>query len=176
MIGVGRSMTRQLPALPSRADWLLAGAFTVAAELEVLNRLPRLSLDWDLNLFAGLALLGIAWWRRQPVVPVALITGSGVASVIAGATIPMAVPQIALLLATYSLGAYAGEIELGVGLVLPTAMAIAIDLLLPKPPVPILSGIAWYAIFVTGAPVLRRPPGAEPLAVGPAARTAASRA
>lgn len=153
MIGVGRSVTRHLPALPSRADWLLAGAFTVAAELEVVNRLPRFSLDWDLNLFAGLALLGIACWRRQPVVPVALITGSAVASVIAGATIPMVVPQIALILATYSLGAYAGDIELGVGLVLPTAMAIAIDLLLPKPPVPILSGIAWYAIFVTGAPV-----------------------
>ncbi|HEY2599057.1 MAG TPA: histidine kinase [Candidatus Dormibacteraeota bacterium] len=153
MIGVGRSVARHLPALPSRADWLLAGAFTVAAELEVLNRLSRLSLDWDLNLFLGLALLGIAWWRRQPVVAVALITGSGIASVIAGATIPMAVPQIALILATYSLGAYAGDIELGVGLVLPTAMAIAIDLLLPKPPVPILSGIAWYAIFVTGAPV-----------------------
>lgn len=153
MIGVGRYVTRHLPALPSRADWLLAGAFTVTAELEVLNRLPRLSLDWDLNLFAGLALLGIAWWRRQPVVPVALITGSGVVSVIAGATIPMAVPQIALILATYSLGAYARDIELGIGLVLPTAMAIAIDLLLPKPPVPMLSGIAWYAIFVTGAPV-----------------------
>jgi signal transduction histidine kinase len=65
----------------------------------------------------------------------------------------MAVPQIALLLATYSLGAYAGNIQLGLGALMPTAMAAAIDLLLPKPPVPILSGIAWYAIFVTGAPV-----------------------
>src|SRR5437879_11678285 len=107
MIGVGRSATRHLPALPSRADWLLAGAFTVAAELEVLNRLPRLSLDWDLDLLAGLALLGIAWGRRKPAVPVALITGSGGASVSAGATIPLAVPQSALLVAHCSLAAYA---------------------------------------------------------------------
>src|ERR1700704_177283 len=153
MAGVWRSVVRSLPVLASRADWLLAGAFTVSAELGVLMRQPHPAGEWRLKAIAALALLGLAGRRRQPLVPVALITGSGVASVIAGATTPMAVPQIALLLATYSLGAYAGNIQLGLGALMPTAMAAAIDLLLPKPPVPILSGIAWYAIFVTGAPV-----------------------
>ncbi|HXI95884.1 MAG TPA: histidine kinase, partial [Candidatus Acidoferrum sp.] len=153
MAGVWGSVARGLPALRSRADWLFAGAFTVAAELEVLTRLPELRLEWMVEAIAGLALLSFAWRRRHPVVPVALITGSQVASVIAGATVPMAVPEIALLLATYSLGAYASNIQLAVGAMLPAAMAAAIHLLLPRPPLPLLSGIAWYAIFVTGAPV-----------------------
>src|ERR1700704_5995813 len=108
MAGVWRSVVRILPVLASRADWLLAGAFTVSAELEVLMRQPQPPGEWRLEAIAALALLGLAWRRRQALVPGALI---------------------------------------------PTAMPAAIDLLLPKPPVPILSGIAWYAIFVTGAPV-----------------------
>ncbi len=154
MTGVWRSVTRRFPPQPSRVDWLLAAAFTLAAEVEVLIRLPQPSFEQELNAFGALALVGLSWWRRQPLIPVVLITASGVASVIAGATIPMDVPQIALFLATYSLGAYAGNIELGVGVLLPTAMATAINLLLPKPPVPLLSGLLWYLIFVTGVPVI----------------------
>jgi signal transduction histidine kinase len=153
MAGVWRSMTRRFPAPPARVDWLLAGVFTLAAELEVLIRLPHASLEQEIDAFAALALLGLAWRRRQPLIPVVLLTGSAVASVIAGARVPMNVPQLALFLATYSLGAYAGNLELGVGALLPAAMAAAIDLLLPNPPVPLLGGLAWYVIFVTGLPV-----------------------
>ena len=155
MAGVRRlsSQIRRLLAMPSRVDWLVAGAFTLAAELEVLIRLPQPSLEQELDALAAVALLGVAWWRRQPLIPVVLITGSGVASVIAGARIPPVVPQIALVFATYSLGAYAGNVGLAAGALLPTAMAAAIDFLLPSPPVPILSGLVWYVIFITGAPV-----------------------
>src|ERR1700686_2294125 len=153
MAGVRRLslQIRRLLAQPSRVDWLVAGAFTLAAELEVLIRLPQPSLEQELEASAALALLGLAWWRRQPLIPVVLITGSAVASVIAGARIPTVVPQIALFFATYSLGAYAGKIGLAAGAPLPTAMAAAIYFLLPNPPVPLLSGLIWYAIFITGA-------------------------
>jgi signal transduction histidine kinase len=150
MADAWRSLTRRFSAKPGRVDWLLAGAFTLAAELEVLIRLPQPPLE---HAFAALALLGLAWRRSRPLIPLVLLTGSEVASVIAGARLPMEVPQVALLFATYSLGAYAGNIELGVGALLPTAMAATIELLLPNPPGRLLNGVAWYAIFVTGAPV-----------------------
>jgi signal transduction histidine kinase len=153
MVGVWRLMTRRFLAKPSPADWLLAAAVTLAAELEALLRPGQPLLDQRINVFAALALLGLAWWRRQPLVPVLLITGSGVASVVAGASTPTVVPQLALFLATFSLGAYAGNRQLGIGVVLPPMMAVAIDLLLPNPPVPLLGGLVWYVIFVTGVPV-----------------------
>jgi signal transduction histidine kinase len=140
-------------AKPSRVDWLVAGAFTFAAELEVLIGPRQPPLEQELDALAALGLLGLAWWRGRPLIPVVLLTGSAVASVILGARTPTVVPQIALVFATYSLGAYAGNIELAAGALLPTAMSVAIDLLLPSPPVPLLSGLAWYAIFITGAPV-----------------------
>jgi signal transduction histidine kinase len=146
--------TRRTLSRPASVDWLLAGAFTVAAELEVLIRLPPLSWQQELNAIAALAPLGLAWWRRQPLVPTVLLAGSAVASVAAGARVPMAVPQIALLLAAYSLGAYASSLQMGVGALLPVAMAVAIDRLLPSPPVPLLNGLVWYGIFKTGAPIL----------------------
>jgi signal transduction histidine kinase len=132
----------------------MAAAFTIAAEVEVLIRLPPHSWEQGLDGFAGLALLGLAWWRRRPIVPTLLVTGSSVVQVMLGARVPMDVPQIALLVATYALGAYAGKRELSVGALLPTAMAASIDLLLPNPPYPVLSGLLWYAVFITGAPVL----------------------
>ena len=148
------SATRRILSKPATVDWLLAGAFTPAAELEILIRLPPLSWQQELNAIAALAPLGLAWWRRQPLVPTVLLAGSAVASVAAGARVPMAVPQIALLLAAYSLGAYASSLQMGVGALLPVAMAVAIDRLLPSPPVPLLNGLVWYAIFKTGAPIL----------------------
>src|ERR1700674_95522 len=156
MVGVRRvtSVTRRFLAKPAGVDWLLAGGFTLAAELEVLIRLPQHSWQQELNAFAALALLGLAWWRRQPLVPMVLLASCAVASVAAGARIPMAVPGDGLLLATYSLGAYAGNLELGVGALLPVAMAVVIDRLLPNPPVPLLNGLVWDGIFRTGAPVL----------------------
>jgi len=135
-------------------DWVLAGAFTIAAEIEVVMRLRPLSLEQELDAIAGLGLLGLAWWRRRPLVPILLLTASAVVQVLLGARMPMVVPQIAMLVATFSLGAYAGTMELAVGAVLPTAMAAAINTLLPNPPVSLLSGLVWYAIFITGAPVL----------------------
>jgi signal transduction histidine kinase len=138
---------------PSAGDWLLAGAFTLAAELEVLIRVPDVSWQRELNASAALALIGLAWWRRQPLLPVVLLAIAGVASVAAGARLPMGVPQLALFLAMYALGAHAGNLELGVGAILPAAMTIAIDSLLPSPLVPRLSGLFWYVVFVTATPV-----------------------
>ena len=138
----------------SLVDWVLAGAFTIAAEIEVVMRLRPLSFEQELDAIAGLGLLGLAWWRRRPLVPILLLTASAVVQVRLGARIPMAVPQIAMVLATYSLGAYAGTLELAMGALLPTAMAAAINTLLAHPPVSLLSGLIWYAIFITGAPVL----------------------
>ncbi len=149
-----RSGIRRFLARPAPVDWLLAAAFTFAAELEVLIRLPDLSREQELNGTAALALLGLAWWRRQPLVPSVLLAGSAVAEVAAGARMPMGVPQLALFLATYSLGAYAGNRELGLGALLPAATSVAIDALLPSPPVPLLNGLFWYVVFVTAGPVL----------------------
>ena len=154
MAGVRRvtSLTRRFLLEPSRVDWLLAGSFMLAAELEVLIR-PQFAWQMELSAIAAVALLGLAWRRRKPLVPLIVLTGSEVASVAAGGRTPMVVPGVALLLATYSLGAYAGNLGLGMGAFLPTAMAAGIDLLLPRPPVPVLSGLVWYLIFATGAPV-----------------------
>src|SRR6202521_3783662 len=156
MAGVRRvtSVTRRFLAKPAGVDWFLGGASPLAPELEVLIRLPQHSWQQELNAFAALALLGLAWWRRQPLVPMVLLASCAVASVAAGARIPMAVPGDGLLLATYSLGAYAGNLELGMGVLLPVAMAVVIDRLPPNPPVPLLNGLVWYGIFRTGAPVL----------------------
>ena len=44
---------------------------------------------------AALALLGLAWWRRQPLVPSVLLAGAAVADVAAGARTPIAVPELA---------------------------------------------------------------------------------
>src|ERR1700694_3123993 len=148
------SVTPRFPPKPAGVECLLAGGFTLAAELEVLIRLPQHSWQQELNAFAALALLGLAWWRRQPLVPMVLLASCAVASVAAGARIPMAVPGDGLLLATYSLGAYAGNLELGVGALLPVAMAVVIDRLLPNPPVPLLNGTVWHGILRTGAPGL----------------------
>ena len=141
-------------AKPPPTDWLLAGAFTLAAELEVLIRVPDVPWQKELNATAALALLGLGWWRRQPLVPSIFLAVSAVASVAAGSTMPMLLPQAALFLATYALGAYAGNLALGVGAVLPVATAVAIDSLLPSPPVPLLQGLFWYVVFVTAAPIL----------------------
>jgi signal transduction histidine kinase len=155
MAGVRRvaSLTRRFLLEPSRVDWLLAGSFMLAAELEVLIRRPQFAWQQELSAIAAVPLFGLAWRRRKPLVPLVLLTSSAVASVAAGARTPMVIPGVALLLATYSLGAYASNLGLGVGALLPTAMAGGIDLLLPRPPVPVLSGLVWYLIFVTRAPV-----------------------
>src|SRR5260370_3935891 len=158
MAGVRRvaSSTRRFLLEPSRVDWLLAGSFMLAAELEVLIRRPQFAWQQELSAIAAVPLLGLAWRRRKPLVPLVLLTSSAVASVAAGARTPMLIPGVALLLATYSLGAYASNLGLAVCRVLPTPMAGGIDLLLPRPPVPVLSGLVWYLIFVTGAPVFMR--------------------
>ena len=145
---------RQILAKLAPADWLIAIGFTLAAEIEVLIRLPILSREQGMSAAAALALLGLGWWRRQPLVPSVLLAGAAIADVAAGARTPMAVPQLALFLATYSLGAYAGNFELGLGALLPAATSVAIDSLLPSPPVPMLPALLWYVIFVTAGPVL----------------------
>ena len=138
---------RQILAKLAPADWLIAIGFTLAAEIEVLIRLPILSREQGMSAAAALALLGLGWWRRQPLVPSVLLAGAAIADVAAGARTPMAVPQLALFLATYSLGAYAGNFELGLGALLPAATSVAIDSLLPSPPVPMQSTFAALSFF-----------------------------
>src|SRR6202171_264731 len=149
-----RSQVRRFVAKPAPVDWLLAAVVTLAAEFEVLIRLPGLPREQELSAAGALALLGLAWWRGQPLVPLVLLAGSAVAEVAAGARIPMHVPQLALFLATYSLGAYAGNLVVGVGALIPAAMALAIDSLLPSPPVPVMGALVWYVVFVAGIPIL----------------------
>jgi signal transduction histidine kinase len=149
-----RSRIRSFLAKPSPVDWLLAAAVTLAAELEVVIKLPHLSPGQQPSAVGALALLGLAWWRRQPLVPSVLLAGSAVVEVATGARMPMGVPQLALFLATYSLGAYAGNRALGVGALLPAATAVAIDGLLPTPLFPLVGALFWYVVFVTGIPIL----------------------
>ena len=149
-----RSTVASFLAKPAPIDWLLAATFTLAGELEVVLRLPGVANEWELDAAGALALLGLAWWRRQPLVPSILLAGSAVGSVAAGARTPMVVPQLAFFVATYALGAYARNLELGLGAALPALAGLAIDVLLPHPPVNVLSGLVWYLVFVTAAPIL----------------------
>lgn len=145
---------RRLLREPTAADWLVATSFVAAAELEVLIRHPAWAWEIRLDVAGGVFLIGLAWWRRRPLLPILLLTGSTIGIVGAGSRLMLSVPQIALPLATYSLGAYATNRALALGAALPLAMAIAIDMLLPHPPVAIWDGLTYIGVFMTAVPIL----------------------
>lgn len=151
------AVAAQLPRWLTRdrgADAALAIGFTAAAAVEELLRgaAPSPLL---------LMLSGLACRRSRPLLTVTLITLSRALGWFAGALLPAgargssaaAVPILALMLASYSLGAHAGRRQLALGAALPVWLVTVIGLVRPDG-YSLSSTLPFFAVFVVAAPTV----------------------
>jgi signal transduction histidine kinase len=136
----------------SLGDLILAALFVLAAETEVLTSQPGPTGWQSMSTVMSLAMLSLAWRRRWPVLPVALIAAVSVIEVAAGTTTAVGIPILALFVASFSLGAHAGNRELAIGAMLQLAAIIARQLLNPR--YSLATVLPFFALFVVGAPII----------------------
>lgn len=138
----------------SVGDVLLGCGFAFAGLIEVLLRMTTGSEQSDLSASGSLALLSLAWRRRSPLLPVVLLTGMGVVTAAAGIAADSGVGVTGLLLAAYSLGAYAGSRTLAIGATLPPLMVTARTGLGMNTHPPFVGALAFFAICVVAVPAV----------------------
>jgi signal transduction histidine kinase len=136
----------------SLGDVILAALFLLAAETEALTSPPGPSGRQSISTATSVAMLSLAWRRRWPVLPIALITAVSVVQVAAGTTTAVGIPILALFVASFSLGAYAGNRDLAIGVLLQLASIIARQLLNPR--YSLITVLPFFALFVVGAPII----------------------
>jgi signal transduction histidine kinase len=136
----------------SLGDLILAASFVLAAEIEVLTSQPRSSGLQSMSTIASLSLLSLAWRRRWPLLPIALIVTVSVAQVAAEPTTAVGVPILALFFASYSLGAHAGSRDLAIGAMLQLAAIIARQAVNPR--YSLATVLPFFALFIVGAPII----------------------
>jgi signal transduction histidine kinase len=138
------------------ADWLLAAAFTVGAEVEALLTVSS-GLSWRpvVAAVAGLGMLSLAARRRLPLLPIAVIGGLALIAAAAGGDSGSGsgVRLLATFVSVYSLGAYGGRLQLLVGLPIPLAVVAALDMLRPTG-FSLAESLSFIALFVIGLPAL----------------------
>ena len=100
----------------------------------------------------SLAMLSLAWRRRWPLLPIALITIVSVAQAAAGTTTAVGIPILALFVASFSLGAHAGNRDLAIGATLQLGAIIARQLFNPR--YSLATVLPFFALFVVGAPII----------------------
>ena len=100
----------------------------------------------------SLAMLSLAWRRRWPLLPLALIAAVSVVQVAAGTTTAVGIPILALFVASFSLGANAGNRDLAIGAVLQLAAIIARQAFNPR--YSLATVLPFFALFVVGAPII----------------------
>ena len=145
------SASRRLWPL-DRVDWAVAIALILLTDAETVIRYGAVSRSGTVTVLASIALLGMAWWRRAPLLAMASLAAHGLISLAAGGAQADA-PIFAVFLVSYSLGANAGWRQLLAGAVIPPAVSIIIDSVRPGP-YPLLDSVAYFAIFEVGAPAV----------------------
>jgi signal transduction histidine kinase len=120
-----------------RPWWLLTGLAAVAGMALLLLRRTRPLLALTAYVLGGAATTGVQSLLPDPT------------SRTTGAFVPI----IGLVVLCYSLGAYAGPRALLLGIPQPVALVALVDLLQPASG-SLLSGLAFFGLFVVGAPVL----------------------
>lgn len=153
-----RALGGQLRALrvplagASLGDLILASLFLLAAETEVLTSQPGPTGWQSMSTVMSLAMLSLAWRRRWPLLPIALITIVSVAQAAAGTTTAVGIPILALFVASFSLGAHAGNRDLAIGATLQLGAIIARQLFNPR--YSLATVLPFFALFVVGAPII----------------------
>lgn len=136
----------------SLGDLILAALFLLAAETEVLTS-QRGPTGWQsMSTVMSLAMLSLAWRRRWPLLPIALITLVSVAQTAAGTTTAVGIPILAVFVASFSLGAHAGNRDLAIGAMLQLGAIFARQLLNPR--YSLATVLPFFALFVVGAPII----------------------
>jgi signal transduction histidine kinase len=140
-------------------DVLIAGAFVVAAATEAVVRYrdqPALvAIEAPGSLLYGC----VALRRRRPLLAISILTAGAALGTLAKAVLGPpwpssagpAIPIFAILLLTYSLGAYGTARELAIGSVLPLLVVLAIDVSGPTSNT-IPGALLFFAIFIVGVP------------------------
>jgi signal transduction histidine kinase len=100
----------------------------------------------------SLAMLSLAWRRRWPLLPLALIAAVSVVQVAAGTTTAVGIPILALFVASFSLGAHADNRDVAIGATLQLAAIIARHALDPR--YSLATVLPFFALFVVGAPII----------------------
>ena len=142
-------------------DGVIALGFVAAAGIETVIRHPGNSVLIAMNAPGSILLGSLALRRTRPLLAVAILTaGAAVGTLLEvwlappqPGTADAVVPVFALLLLTYSLGAYGTARELAIGAVLPLVLVVGIDLSEPSG-YPLLGALPFFAVFVVGAPAL----------------------
>lgn len=178
MVGLQKSSSRRTtaPAGPfyphavatRLRGWLRSSDFLVALGFVAASAIETVARHWDQPAWMvadlpGALLLGCLYLRRTRPLLAMTILGVGAAlgtltelllmpPQVAGSA-DAVVPIFALLLITYSLGAYGTNRELALGAVVPLVLIVGIDLSEPVG-YSLLGALPFFAVFVVGAPVL----------------------
>ncbi|HEX9030206.1 MAG TPA: histidine kinase [Streptosporangiaceae bacterium] len=143
------------------ADVLLAMCFAVAADAEAVVKAGGEPVMLVLAALSGPAVGGpLAIRRARPVLAMTLMTGlAAAASVLqvliapGAASQDLVVPILALMVASYSLGAHATAMGLTVGAIEPLLLVVVVDTVPPgSRSVP--GALLFFAVFIVAAPVL----------------------
>lgn len=149
--------SRRLARLGPPDRWIAAG-FVLAAAVEALARYHAQPVQLAINLPGSALWAALGWRRSRPLLAVAVIAVGGVAGSLAQAgLVPNAstnsdVAIIALVVASYSLGAHASRRDLLLGAPLPVLVILATDLLQPSDQ-PLARALPFAVCFVVLAPI-----------------------
>lgn len=156
-----RQVTVGSPRRISSSDWMVAMLFIFASAVEAVVR-HREQPALIVVDAAGALLFGCLVLRRvRPLLATAIFAAGAAAGTLtevfvsppAPGSADAVVPVLALLLLTYSLGAYGTARELAIGSALPVLLVIAIDI--SEPTSNSLPGaLLFFFVFVVGAPAL----------------------
>jgi signal transduction histidine kinase len=160
---VGTHDTRTPPLTAHRglhlADASLASSFVLASAAEGLVRYHDQPVQLAINL-PGASVWAVLYLRRtRPLLMLAVVAVSGtLGSLFQAWLVPDALTNsdvaiVALLVATYSLGAHGSRRQLVLGAPLPVLLILAVDLLQPSDQ-PLASAVPFAVFFVVIAPVV----------------------
>lgn len=144
-----------------KTDVLLAGGFVLAAAVEGVIR------HWNqpglvaVDALAALVYGCVALRRRRPLLAISILAVGAAAGALTGVVLGpprpgsagAAIPILAMLLLTYSLGVYGTAKELAIGGVLPLLVVLAIDISEPTSN-SIPGALLFFGVFIVGLPAI----------------------
>jgi hypothetical protein len=144
----------------TRLDALVAAGFTAAAIGEAVLRFPDTPARLALNVAGALGLMTLAVRRTQPLLTLSAIGMQAVVVALVthaawpGSPVESTVGVLAMMLATYSVGAHAsGPTALAMALAVPLVVVLATDLTTLHE-WSLVSGVLFVTVFVGALPVL----------------------
>jgi signal transduction histidine kinase len=144
----------------ARLDAVIAAGFTVAATTEAVLRFHDTPARLALNVVGALLLAPLALRRTRPVLALASIGAGAIVVALAthvawpGATVEATVAVLAMMLATYSVGAHGGgraDVPLALGI--PLVVVLATDVTTMSGWA-LASGVFFVSVFVGAVPTL----------------------